>query len=65
MTLPTKTYRICFYDGARDTVMSDWIDAATDDEALARAQSFGFTKCELWDGHRLVAELDGEQNQAA
>ena len=56
---PTKTYRVYCYDGARKQLTNDLIKAATDDEAIARANRMGFgTRCELWEGNRLVAELE-------
>jgi len=43
-------------------VSSDTIDAATDEDAIAKATAAGFgSKCEIWDGDRLVAQLEGER----
>ena len=54
-----KTYRVYCYDGARKQLTNDLIEAATDDDAIAQANSMGFgTRCELWEGNRLVAELE-------
>jgi len=66
MSDPRKTtYRVYSYDAARQVVSADWIDAAGDDEAIAAAETAGFgTRCELWDGERLVAELQDQRRQA-
>lgn len=54
-----KTYRVYCYDGARKQLTNDLIEAASDDEAIAQANGMGFgTKCELWEGNRLVAQLE-------
>jgi hypothetical protein len=59
MSSPTKTYRVYCYDAAHKILTGDWLDAASDEEAIAKAHAQGFgTKCELWDGRRLVAELE-------
>jgi hypothetical protein len=60
-----KTYRIYCYDGARKIVSADWLQAADDDDAIAKAEAVGYgTKCEVWEGKRLVAELGGERRSA-
>ena len=62
---PHKTYRLCTFDGARMVLPADFIEAATDEEALAKARAADFgNKAELWEGRRLVAALDSEQRQA-
>jgi hypothetical protein len=55
-----KGYRVYGYDHERKVVTSDWIEATSDEEALARAAALGFTKSELWLDDRLVAEIEGE-----
>jgi hypothetical protein len=58
----SKSYRVCSYDAALNIVMSDFIEAASDEEAIANATAAGFgSKCEIWDGHRLVAQLEAER----
>jgi hypothetical protein len=65
MFQPPKTYRIYCYDGARKIVTADWIEAASDEEAIAKAQAAGFgSRCEIWEGKRLVAQLEEERRQA-
>jgi hypothetical protein len=57
-----KTYRVYCYDAANQVVTADFIQAATDEEAIAMAEATGFaSKCEIWDGKRLVAQLDGRR----
>lgn len=40
--------------------VADWIDADTDDEAVAKARQIerGVVRCEVWRDKRLVAKLD-------
>ena len=65
MSSPLKTYRVYCFDAANRTVTSELIEAAGDEEAIAIAKAQGFgTKCEIWQGNRLVARLDGERRQA-
>jgi hypothetical protein len=64
LSAPQKGYRIYGYDGARRIVTSDWIEASSDEEAIAQAKALPFTKCELWDSDRLIAEIEGEPRAA-
>ena len=65
MSSPLKTYRVYCYDSVRRIVSNDIIEASDDEEAVARATAAGFgTRCEIWEGNRLVAQLDGERLQA-
>ena len=65
MSQPPKTYRIYCYDGVQKIVTADWIEAASDEEAIVKAQAAGFgSRCEIWEGKRLVAELEEERRQA-
>ena len=64
MSAPQQGYRIYAYDGARRIVTSDWIQASNDEEAIAQARALSFTMCELWEGDRLIAELEGEPRAA-
>jgi hypothetical protein len=60
-----KTYRIYCYDLARKEVSADFLQAVDDADAIAKAEAAGFgSKCELWDGRRLVAQLQDERKQA-
>ena len=54
-----KTYRVYCFDGTRKDLRNDFIQAATDEEAIAIANAMDYgTKCELWEGNRLVAQLE-------
>jgi hypothetical protein len=65
MSAPRKTYRVYCYDGVYKAVSVELIQASTDEEAIAQAEAAGFgSKCEIWDGRRLVAQLGGLQQQA-
>lgn len=64
MSAPQREYRIYAYDGARRIVTSDWIKASSDEEAVAQARSLPATRCELWKGDQLIAEL-GVEDRAA
>ena len=65
MSAPPKTYRIVCYDAANKIVTADLIEAASDEDAIAQAEAAGFgTKCEIWDGNRLVTQLESERRQA-
>lgn len=60
-----KTYRIYCYDAVNQAVSADVIEAASDEEAIAAAQDAGLgTKCEIWEGDRLVAKLEDERSAA-
>jgi len=64
LSAPPREYRIYTYDGIRRIVTSDWIKASSDEEAIAHARALASTRCELWDGDRLIAEL-GTEDRAA
>jgi hypothetical protein len=66
MSDPRKTYRIYCYDGVYNVVSADLIEASSDAEAIAMAEEAGFgSRCEIWDGRRLVAQLGSELQQQA
>lgn len=65
MSSPLKTYRVYCFDAAHKVVTADWLDAASDEEAIAKSEADGFgSKCEIWDGKRLVAQLEDDRRQA-
>ena len=65
MSAPQKTYRVYCFDSAHNVVTADFIEAASDEQAIAIAEASDFgSKCEIWDGRRLVAQLDGERRHA-
>jgi hypothetical protein len=65
MSRPSKTYRIYCFDIDRNAVSADFVNATSDEEAISRTQETGFgSKCEIWDGKRLVAQLEKPRRQA-
>lgn len=64
MSFPAKTYRIYCYDVGQKSVTADFIKAAHDEDAIAQAEACASSKCEIWDGKRLVAQLDAERRHA-
>ena len=52
-------YRVYCLDGAGNIALADWIEADTDDEALAKARELrpNAQKCEIWRKDRLIAKL--------
>lgn len=65
MSTPLKAYRVVCFDAVNKLVTADWIEAASDEEAVTIAQASDFgSKCELWQGRRLVAQLEAERRQA-
>ena len=65
MSSPMKTYRVCCFDAAHKVLTADLIEAADDADAIATAEAAGFgTHCEIWDGDRLVAQLQAERKEA-
>ena len=65
MSGPQKSYRIYCFDSARHVVSVDEIRADSDDQAIEQAQAQGFgDKCEIWEGKRMVAQLEQARLQA-
>ena len=65
MSTPPTSYRIYCFDAARGIVSADWLAATDDHDAIARTEVMDFgCKCEIWEGKRLVAQLDGARLQA-
>lgn len=66
MSASPRTYRIYCYDGAQKVVSADWLDATTDEDAIAEAHARGFgSQCEIWNGERMVAQLQSEMRREA
>jgi hypothetical protein len=62
---PEKLYRAYFFDAKQRVLTADWVECDTDEEAIAKARQSGFaSKCEIWDGDRMVAQLEAERRQA-
>ena len=53
-------YRVYCMDGAGHISLADWIEATTDEDAIAQARRLKrhALKCEVWQHSRLVAALD-------
>jgi hypothetical protein len=65
MPVQLKTYRLCTFDAVQRSLNAELIEADSDEAAIALAEEIGFgTKCEIWDGNRLVAALEAERRQA-
>ena len=65
MSERNKSYRVYCFDAARHVVSVDEIEAVDDADAVARTQAAQFgDKCEIWDGKRLVAQLEAERRTA-
>lgn len=65
MSTSEKNYRVYCYDSAHKIVTAEWIDATNDEEAIAKAVAAGFgSKCEVWEGKRMVAQLEDECRSA-
>ena len=49
-------------DGTGKIDLAEWIHASSDDVAIQQAKALknGALKCEVWQGHRLVAKLDSQ-----
>ncbi len=61
-----KSYRVYCFDIDRRAVSADFVKAASDQEAVSKIEAAGFgSKCEIWDGKRLVAQLDKERPPAS
>lgn len=64
MSDPQTSYRIYRFNAARHIVTADVLKALGDEEAIANAEAAGFgSKMEIWDGSRLVAQLEGERRK--
>lgn len=65
MSTSPRTYRVVCFDGARNQVSADWLTANSDEHAIAETQASSFgSKCELWHGRRLVAQIEAERRLA-
>lgn len=54
-----RIYRLYCYDLARKEVTADFVTAASDEEVIAKAKASCIaSKCEVWEGKRLVAQLE-------
>lgn len=54
------TYRLYCLDGVGKVASAEWLEADSDDGALSAADAIRNGRaCELWEGARLVARLEG------
>ena len=53
-------YRLYCLDPAGHIALADWLEADTDEEAVARAREMrpAAHKCEIWQKNRLIAKLN-------
>ena len=59
-------YRVYCYDGAGKLWVADWIEAASDEQALAEARTMKVAvKCEVWERDRLVGTIETPREPAA
>ena len=56
------SYRLYCLDGAGNIGLADWIEAESDEIAIAKAHQLkgGALQCEVWEGNRLVAKLGAD-----
>ena len=60
-----RIYRVYCFDTEPRAVSAEFVNAASDEEAISKTQESGFgSKCEIWDGKRLVAQLERERRKA-
>jgi hypothetical protein len=53
-------YRVYRLDRANHVVEVEWLTAASDEQAVAAARALKRAdKCEIWQGERLVATVEG------
>ncbi len=56
--MPSKTYRYYSLDGAGHLHGTEWISAASDEDAIAQVKAkHPDSQWEVWQGRRLVAQL--------
>ena len=53
-----SNYRVYCHDGVNKVVSAEWVEAQSDEDAIALVQSkYHQYDCELWQGRRLVARI--------
>ena len=59
-------YRLYCYDGAGKMWVADWLEAASDEAAMAEARTMKVAvKCEVWERDRLVGTIDNPRGGPA
>jgi len=52
-------YRVYSLDGSGRYLSTEWIDADSDESAIAAVRSSKpGSKCEIWDGQRMVTKIE-------
>ena len=65
MSQDQPRYRVYSLDGVCKIVSAEWIDADSDEEAIAIVhRACHGTLYELWEGHRLVARIEASRRTA-
>ena len=61
------SYRLYSLDGTGHIRTAEWLEAATDSEAIGEAHRMkcGATRCEVWQGGRLVEVLEPSTDKEA
>jgi hypothetical protein len=58
-------YRVYCYDGLNKVVSAEWVEAQSDQEAIALIEAkYPNYECELWEGRRLVAKIQSSRRSA-
>jgi hypothetical protein len=58
-------YRLYCFDGAGKVWAAEWLEAASDQDAVQAAHRMDVgIKCELWEGKRLVATIEPHSGAA-
>jgi hypothetical protein len=59
------SYRLYCFDGRGRLWVDEGLRAASDEEAINAAHEMATaTKCELWEGHRLVATIQPQRRKS-
>jgi hypothetical protein len=65
MSASLKTYRVYCYDPVKRELVADLVEAADDEQAIMLVAAAGLgTKCEIWDGNRLVTPRGDAASEA-
>lgn len=55
-------YRVYCLDGVNNIVSGEWVDASTDEEAIAAVrEAYPGLACEIWERNRLVAKIEAKR----
>jgi hypothetical protein len=63
--MPSENYRYYCLDSTGKLHDAEWFSAESDDDAISRiSEKHPGSKCEVWQGQRLVASIAPERRQA-